>query len=312
MDAAGRQPVAQLVIVGRDGEDHAHPERPPLGSHSFDHRLERLCLDRTDRPAVRAVGQHVRAVEFAGDHPVEQDLPVRLRLQRDIEALVIEEALLGGDGQRRHVGELYEAELQLVLFDIQHSGDGTARRQQHRCDRRRGDPAPPDESPGLAHMPLRHHRRSLRAGARSKKNAADGHAIADATSVSVGSVAVCPSGACFVRSPLTAGSHQAGSMPAALPAARRRNLSAIRSLPESRTGPRLPTFWTNADDLDPMRLRTGLEGCPPCVVRNRRYRLRDGPDRRPARRRIRRGRGSGGPSPNRRRWARRAPLRPSR
>ena len=50
-------------------------------------------------------------------HAVEQHLPVRLRLERDEQALVLEVAELVGDRERRHVGELDEAELQLVLLE---------------------------------------------------------------------------------------------------------------------------------------------------------------------------------------------------
>ena len=42
--------------------------------------------------------------------------------ERDVEPFVLEEALLVGDGERRHVGELDEAELQLVLLERQHLG----------------------------------------------------------------------------------------------------------------------------------------------------------------------------------------------
>ena len=72
-----------------------------------------------DGGAERLAGQHVRAVELAGDHAVEQHLPVGLRFERDVEAFLLEEALLLGDGERRHVGELDEAELQLLLLDRQ-------------------------------------------------------------------------------------------------------------------------------------------------------------------------------------------------
>lgn len=48
--------------------------------------------------------QHVRPIQFAGDHPVQQNFPVRLRLQRDIQAFILKKSLLIGDRQRRHVG----------------------------------------------------------------------------------------------------------------------------------------------------------------------------------------------------------------
>ncbi len=70
----------------------------------------------------RLAGQHVGAIELAGDDAVEQHLPVGLRLERDVEPFVLEVALLVGDGERRHIGELDEAEVQLVLFKLEHLG----------------------------------------------------------------------------------------------------------------------------------------------------------------------------------------------
>jgi hypothetical protein len=49
--------------------------------------------------------------------PIEQHLPVRLRLERDVEPLVLEVAELVRNRERRHVGELDEAELELVLLE---------------------------------------------------------------------------------------------------------------------------------------------------------------------------------------------------
>ena len=65
-----------------------------------------------DRRAERLAGEHVGAVELAVDHAVEQHFPVGLRLERDVQALVLEVVLLVGDHQWRAVGELDEAELQ--------------------------------------------------------------------------------------------------------------------------------------------------------------------------------------------------------
>ena len=48
-------------------------------------------------------------------------LPVGLRLERDVQAFVLEEAFLVGDGERRHVGELDEAELELFFFQLRGS-----------------------------------------------------------------------------------------------------------------------------------------------------------------------------------------------
>ena len=69
-----------------------------------------------DRRAQRLSRQHVSAVEFAGDDPVQQHLPVGLRFEGDEQALILEEVLFVGDRQRRHIGELDEAELDLFLF----------------------------------------------------------------------------------------------------------------------------------------------------------------------------------------------------
>jgi hypothetical protein len=82
----------------------------------------------------RLAGEHMGAVEFAGDHPVEQNLPVRLGFEGDIEALILEVAVLIGDRERRHVGQLDEAEFQLVLLDRQHLGAGCGGEHRHgRC-----------------------------------------------------------------------------------------------------------------------------------------------------------------------------------
>ena len=158
---ARRQPVAQLVIMGGDREDHAHVEGLALLRIGIDHRLQRRGADRMPDPAAfggqarldlrpdlvrqrdgiaveveaerrdqiglgaiadgRRDGlsrQHVRAVQLPADHPVEQDLPVRLRLERDVQPFLGEEALFLGDGQRRHVGQLDEAQLQVRLFRL--------------------------------------------------------------------------------------------------------------------------------------------------------------------------------------------------
>ena len=169
---AGRQPVAQLVVVGRDRENHAHVEGLALGAVALDHRRQRLGADRVNGLAVlvrdvglhlrpdlvrhrdpvavqvhrerrddmrlgavadgsreRLAGQHVGAVEPAVDHAVEQNLPVRLRLERDEEALVLEIPQLIGHRERRHVGQLDEAEGELVLFHVQHLGVGRRRQR---------------------------------------------------------------------------------------------------------------------------------------------------------------------------------------
>src|SRR5438876_10513342 len=61
----------------------------------------------------------MRAVELAIAHPIEQRLPVGLGLERHNESFVLEEALLIGDRQRSHVGELDEAELEVRLLNTE-------------------------------------------------------------------------------------------------------------------------------------------------------------------------------------------------
>ena len=85
-----------------------------------------------DRRAERLAREHVRAVELAGDHAIENDLPVGLRLERDVQAFVLEEALLVRDGERRHVGELDEAELELLFLGTLAGGDGVGEDKQAR------------------------------------------------------------------------------------------------------------------------------------------------------------------------------------
>ena len=105
----------------------------PLPFRSIENGVTMCALvPIADGGGQRLAGQHVGAVELAGDDAVEQHLPVGLRLERDVEPFVLEEALLVGDGERRHVGELDEAELELVLLDVEHAGP---RRQ------RTGEPA---------------------------------------------------------------------------------------------------------------------------------------------------------------------------
>jgi len=107
------------VQVHREGRDH----RPPGAI--------------TDRRRDRLAGQHMRPVEFARDHPVKQDLPVRLRLQRDIQPLVLEKPLFPRDRQRRHVGQLDETKRQFILFDS--GGFGEGRKAQGRRDQQGGN-----------------------------------------------------------------------------------------------------------------------------------------------------------------------------
>ena len=177
MQAARRQPVPQLVVVGGDGEHHPHVEGlAPLavlrhhgleggGAHRWwhlsCHRLGQLgrhgrpdAVGHRDGVTVEIHGkrrhqlglgadadvggqglarQHLGAVQLAVDHPIQQDLPVRLGLQGHVEPLVLEIAPLVGHRQRRHVGQLDEAESELLLLGGTHRGQHRQRqhRQQH-------------------------------------------------------------------------------------------------------------------------------------------------------------------------------------
>ena len=94
-----------------------------------------------DRGAERLAREHVRAVELAGDDAIEDDLPVGLRLERHVQAFVFEVAFLIGDGERRHVGELDEAELQLFFLELQAAAcasPGAASARVRAAVRRRG------------------------------------------------------------------------------------------------------------------------------------------------------------------------------
>ena len=86
-----------------------------------------------DRGAERLPGQHMGTVELAGDHAIEQHFPVGLRLERHKQSLVLEITVLVGDRERRHVGQLDEPKLQLVLLDGQHLGPGAANEGRTDC-----------------------------------------------------------------------------------------------------------------------------------------------------------------------------------
>ena len=80
-------------------------------------RRDDVCLRAdADGRGNRLAGQHVRAVQFAGDDAVEQNFPVRLRLKRNIKSFVIEIAVLLGNHQRRAVGQFDEAEFEHGFF----------------------------------------------------------------------------------------------------------------------------------------------------------------------------------------------------
>ena len=74
----------------------------------------------------RLAGEHVSAVDVAGDDIVEKDLPVRLGDDFHGETLVIKEAFFLGDNDGCAVGEFDEAEFQLVFFDGEFLGSNDA------------------------------------------------------------------------------------------------------------------------------------------------------------------------------------------
>ena len=125
----------------------------------------RLRAD-AERRADRLAGQHVGAVELAGDHAIEQDLPVGLRFERDVEILLLEEAELLRDHERRAVGELDEAELQLVLL------------RRRRPRRRRGSAARSRSTPPrLRHVRRMRHPRKTKASGRARSLRARSDAV---------------------------------------------------------------------------------------------------------------------------------------
>ena len=72
-----------------------------------------------DRCGERLACEHMRAVELAVDHTVEQHFPVGLGFERHEQAFVEEVALLVGNREGGHVGELNEAEGQLVFLELE-------------------------------------------------------------------------------------------------------------------------------------------------------------------------------------------------
>ena len=70
----------------------------------------------TDGRGQRLACQHMRAVQVAVDHTVQQHLPVGLRFQCDEQALILEIAALICDGQGGHIGQFDETECQILDF----------------------------------------------------------------------------------------------------------------------------------------------------------------------------------------------------
>ena len=65
-------------------------------------------------------GEHMGPVELSINHTVQKHLPVGLRFQSDKEPLILKVALFIGHRQRCHIGQLDEAQGQLVFLDVQH------------------------------------------------------------------------------------------------------------------------------------------------------------------------------------------------
>ena len=79
-----------------------------------------VCLGaEADRGSDRLTGEHVRSVEFTADDPVEENFPVGLGFEPDIQTFRLKEQLLLGNHQGSTVRELDEAERECVLFHIE-------------------------------------------------------------------------------------------------------------------------------------------------------------------------------------------------
>ncbi len=69
------------------------------------------------------------AIQFSGDDPVQQHLPVRLRFKFHEKAFVHKEALFPGNCQGRHIGQFDKTELEVWLLGwtnlrLSHRADG--------------------------------------------------------------------------------------------------------------------------------------------------------------------------------------------
>ena len=71
-------------------------------------------------------GQHMRAVQLAVDHPIQQHFPVGLGFEGDKKPLIKEVALLIGNGERGHVCQLDKTEGQHVLFKVKQFSESGA------------------------------------------------------------------------------------------------------------------------------------------------------------------------------------------
>ena len=107
-----RQPLFKVSPHGVGDSDR-------VAVHIHAERGNDVCLGTdADGGADRLAGKHVCTVQFACDHPVQQHFPVGLCFQRDGQSFILEVAFVIGDGQRHHIGQLDEAELQRGLFGL--------------------------------------------------------------------------------------------------------------------------------------------------------------------------------------------------
>ena len=77
---------------------------------------------KTNGCTQRLTGQHMRTVEFAINDTIQQHLPVGLRLQCDIQTLVLEITFLVGNRQWRHVCQFDKSEFQFLLLQLPRNG----------------------------------------------------------------------------------------------------------------------------------------------------------------------------------------------
>ena len=78
---------------------------------------DHVCLGANPNGCAQwLTGQHVGTIELSIDHAVEQNFPVGLSFQRDIQTFVLEESFLVSDNQRCTVRQFDEAKFQFFFF----------------------------------------------------------------------------------------------------------------------------------------------------------------------------------------------------
>ena len=78
---------------------------------------DNVCLStEANGCAQRLARQHVCTVQLTIDNAVEQDFPVSLSFQSDVQTFFFEITFFIGDGQRSHVGQLDKTKLQFFFF----------------------------------------------------------------------------------------------------------------------------------------------------------------------------------------------------